>query len=582
VLSTDVNIPKVLSVAPNEYAQNISDVSSRQDFIDLALALSAAYKNVSVSSDTDYVKNSQRLLNAIQRQPLELGFECAPDTFGVLIGGPFKITNDGKSDGFEQTPVRYAFTADIAVPGWWSQISIKARYFWIDDKGEVPQAPFEDIHGSAAWSGATPPGEDTTSVTLPSDPDAITAAVGYLNDRQARVPQIEINTSGVEGLNYTLQATTQPAGLIPPPSTTQPTAAEQTLLIRGSDLWRNPRVYVGSHLADSVDVLPDMHGLLAHFKTFPYPATQPTAAGDQENLTVITTFGADAIYKYVTVLPPNGTVAAPKTNATFATLNNNYIVDCNPPAIPPAVPPPPVPVYQQVQGPGDLTFNLDKTSTPALGAADLRLYAKMHNSPYTQWMRIDSPTTPVLYPPNQVVYKLTATDFHAVSAALPPGGPWALDLDLRAPGANPTMPEQSILTGSPQAVAFFFKASDRYLDLLANVTTTVAKNGTITGGIQIKVPDPNDPRMLAYPGLAAALQGSAPVKVLLTDTRGTSIETTGAPHGSTLDVGSVGTDNSTIANLNYSVAVEVPTGGGKTIDVPVDPLKYTVHLSQAP
>jgi hypothetical protein len=47
------------------------------------------------------------------------------------------------------------------------------------------------------------------------------------------------------------------------------TNGDQTLLIRGRELWRNPAVIVGSTPADAVDLLPDMRGLIAHFKSVP-------------------------------------------------------------------------------------------------------------------------------------------------------------------------------------------------------------------------------------------------------------------------------------------------------------------------
>jgi hypothetical protein len=335
----ELNQPKILNVTPLEYDQNISDISTREDFLELSLALSAAFKGASLSNESTYLRNSQRLLNAIKRQPLELGFECAPDMFGVLVGPKYTIESDG-NPRFTQTPVRYSFTAEIAVPGWWSSVDIQARYVWIDDNG-LKVHPMSA--GTPAWEfasdttfavtdrdeeekGVTPGSGSTTQpaiekkndsnndcvrVNLPGDPAMISAFIGYYNDRLARVPQIEINSDGAEGQDYAIQATTRISGdAAAHNATTQISVAdgalpEQTLLIRGKDLWRNPKVFVGSNQADTVDVLPDMHGLLAHFKSFPFPATtQPSEVS--EDLTVVTTFGTDALYRYVRILPPAG------------------------------------------------------------------------------------------------------------------------------------------------------------------------------------------------------------------------------------------------------------------------------------
>jgi hypothetical protein len=277
-IQSNLDEPRVVSVQPSEYAQNISDVSRSENFLDLAATIGATLKTVSIRDQIQYLNESQQLLNAIKRQPLEIGFEDGMGVLGVLTGGPYGIDNQKVS--FNQVPTRYSVNAEIAVPGWWSKVRIHARYMWVGDL-DWSAKPFDD--GKPAWKPTVDPTaeaakepktetkkeptdvDDSMTVNLPSDPETITAAIGFFNDRQARAPRIAYSETPAEETGYLLQATAPGA-----------TGVDQTLVIEGTDLWRNPAIFVGPRRADSVDVLPDMEGLVAHFSSFPYTTTQPS------------------------------------------------------------------------------------------------------------------------------------------------------------------------------------------------------------------------------------------------------------------------------------------------------------------
>jgi len=125
------------------------------------------------------------------------------------------------------------------------------------------------------------------------------------------------------------------SGIRPRPTITYPGHTEkqflqagenQTLLIRGNDLWRSPQVFVGSQKATSIDVLSDMKGLLAHFTNVYYPG-DPQAkpkGGLPVDLRVITSFDEDVVEDVVTILP-----AGKEREEKSATLLTPYIDDQN-------------------------------------------------------------------------------------------------------------------------------------------------------------------------------------------------------------------------------------------------------------
>jgi hypothetical protein len=84
----------------------------------------------------------------------------------------------------------------------------------------------------------------------------------------------------------------------PKPTYTLTAGQEGELLIRGTELWRNPQVFVGSQRADQVTVLANMDSLHAQFRKVKWPS------GPKENLTVITSYGTAVLDNAIEILPP--------------------------------------------------------------------------------------------------------------------------------------------------------------------------------------------------------------------------------------------------------------------------------------
>jgi hypothetical protein len=538
---SNLDEPRVISVQPSEYAQNISDVSRNEDFLDLAATIGAALKTVSIQDQIQYLNESQQLLNAIKRQPLEIGFEDGLGVLGVLIGGPYGIDNQKVS--FNQVPTRYSVNAEIAVPGWWSKVRIRARYMWVGDLNWSAK-PFDD--GKPAWEPTTRVTDvnDSMIVNLPSDPQTITAAIGFFNDRLARAPRITYSESPAEETGYLLQATASGS-----------TGADQTLVIEGTDLWRNPAVFVGARRADSVDVLPDMKGLVAHFSSFPYTTTQPSQES-REDLRVITTFGTDSLYQVVRILPP----PAAATSA-FASLTQHYIMD---------------------NTTGNITFALNKSLVPPTGLTGLTLYMRYHGGPVSEWQSISG--TPA-YSATQIQYTLNSSTALNSDNKLPSGTTArAYDIDLRL-SSDPTQPDKSILTGGPQTVLLCSSANDRSVTLSPTpAPLTVDSTGKFSAPIVLTNPVTSPLLVVSYPGFTAAASASpTSITIKLAQQGGPTILLPAAINGQNITAaGPVPADIvKTLSKTqnSYSVTIVYTESDGSTQEIPTNPATLTLTPS---
>jgi len=168
------------------------------------------------------------------------------------------------------------------VPAWRRKLQLKGKYHW-GNAGVT-----HDL-----WKkGALGAGELLT-IDLPSDPAALTRGLLSLDGTQRRTPSIEPRwDDDPSHRQLLLTAANTP----------------QTLVIRGTDLWRNPDVFVGSQRAKSIEIMPDMLGIVA---TFDKVETPPHLGKDypQADLTVVTSGGISTLRNGVTIMP---CIEAPK------------------------------------------------------------------------------------------------------------------------------------------------------------------------------------------------------------------------------------------------------------------------------
>lgn len=428
------NSSYVDSIDPQMYAQNISDVSSQVSLQQLALAVNAAIaKPASLSETMVLTHQSEQLLQAIKRTPLAMGFANGTN-FGWFLGPAFGI-KDGNAT-FTQVPTRQSFSVSIVVPAWIGHLTITGTRAWIDSDGK--------FGGSQILS--------TNDVALPGDMDALISAIQGRTERPAPV----VDLSG-----QNLQVTTN----------------EQTLLIRGNELWRNPAVFIGSTPAYTVDLLPDMRGLLAHFKTIS-PGNEGKA-----DLTVVTSFGADSLDNAITIASPSASV----TNIPpSAKLISSFAANST------------VPNAQQ------LVFSL--TAIPAAFAGfSTNIYIgdgpgkwqALADSDY----KLDSNRTSVTIPVSIVTVPPTVAPTT-----------YKVDLGLRL---TPTATPSSLFGGSNQPSFLYFPVKDQEKPVVTSVTVDYTA-GVTQPPIQMS-PAPNVTKAnlyQAYPGLQQSLTTATAVLIL--------------------------------------------------------------------
>jgi hypothetical protein len=226
----------------------------------------------SLGFDTAYMKHTQRIFDTIKRQPLLVGFANGDTDFGWIFGPKFGFDEDGHLV-WSHTPIQYSVQASVVVPGWWSQLKLDATSCWLSaDKAEPMNCRTTDA--------------TSFTVKLPADYSAITRALlaqkGQLLNQPSILPRWDANASR--------QRITVKQG------------KDETILIRGRNLWRNPKVLLGSQTADQVEILPDMAGLIASFKNIHMPDS--SLPGPQlVDLSVVTSGGMSVLRDGVQILP---------------------------------------------------------------------------------------------------------------------------------------------------------------------------------------------------------------------------------------------------------------------------------------
>lgn len=256
---------------PTESVQRVSEVLSRREASEFALALQTVTGAASLNAMLDYMRVNDALFHALRRQPLVVGYSGgfkgvsqteATASFGWVIGPRYEIRNEGRnqSAGFRHVPVQNSVAALISVPPDVDHVILKIRKCWKPENEN--------------WDGDTEgkqckDGQDI-KVSLPGTEQRAFQLLG--DDRFG--PSI----SPVENQHrYRVSA-----------------GDNATLLIRGEQLWRNTMVLLGGQRADRVTVLPDMRGILASFDRIAQPGQSGTS-GNELELRVITSEGSRSV-----------------------------------------------------------------------------------------------------------------------------------------------------------------------------------------------------------------------------------------------------------------------------------------------
>ncbi|HYD55485.1 MAG TPA: hypothetical protein VEB41_01115 [Burkholderiales bacterium] len=462
VLKSDQQ-PWIANIEPKEYAQNISDVSSRENLRNLMLGLGAtASKGASLEAFVQSIQDSQALLHAIQRQPLAISVSNAQNVFGWLLGPKYAIRN-GQAV-FVHSPVRHTFTVSAVVPSWWSRVGLKAEGVWIDENGQLAETfePWSANPGKASLADknagfpADRPKSPLVNVELPSTVNGFSTTLFAAHGLTLREPRIN-----------TAELSFRPESSF----VMQEGAGAQSIRIRGRELWRNPDVFVGGQRADVVEVMPDMNGLVATFNAIRVPARPVNL-----DLAVVTSFGEDVLPSAISVLP------ARQRESRFARLASRQFDTRNPVVV----------------------FDTTPTDVPR-GYAELRLRLRpiVADSPWVDLAAAPTWTTTgrlEFRATEEEVKKLvTAVGARVVAELLP-------DLRMRTtPGADPF----SVLAAEPVPMAFVPNPAKAQLKLATKTLEYLPNGAPKPDQIQLSLPDGvelNDFQR-AYLDLEAAMAG---------------------------------------------------------------------------
>ncbi len=293
--------PFIYTVEPKEYAQNISDQSTREFMLSLALSAAATDPNSGTQTavDLEYFKNTVALQEAVKRRPLITGFIKSEHECGWLFGPRFELPDrPGKGRigdlNFTHIPAQHTVQASIALPAWWSSVTISVSNYW------------ENGYSQKVWGGES------------RRPWYFWPEVGENKWRACR--GIETNKYEI-GLPANYSALTRmlleedtgdsPRPLIYPPSNFSTNNVDHFyaevdadnachLILQGENLWRNPKVFING-LATEVETLPDMKSLLVKLDKLPVPVVANTNKPAFADLFLVTSDGSDHIEKAVKI-----------------------------------------------------------------------------------------------------------------------------------------------------------------------------------------------------------------------------------------------------------------------------------------
>jgi len=244
------------SATPKDSVQRISRVAATRNTLELAAALSALTGAASLDAATAFIRDNQRLMQSILREPLVVGYTEGGDDpkdtyertfkknkarFGWLIGPRFGLQPKAfmrrEAINMDHRPIQNAHAAAISIPGWSRRAKVTVTTCWKSK---------QSIQG--------------TSSNRCQAPDIL--------DRRDHYIELP---SRIEAIHDLLIARSNPAtiGLTEYEVVAGEPAA---LLIRGTNLWRSTEVTLGAQTADEIRVLPDMAGIIARFKPVQEPA----------------------------------------------------------------------------------------------------------------------------------------------------------------------------------------------------------------------------------------------------------------------------------------------------------------------
>ncbi len=274
------------AVTPTDEAQRISTLqrAARAMQLSLGLAATVPQSGLNLTGSVNYLKAASGSIDALERVPRVIGFAGRDPAvtngvegaaFGWLFGPEVSVDSKAKQLALRQTAMDRIVTTDLSVPAWWPRMRLAVETTWA---GKLAHLKFAD---GASLNRKEGSGEDggigkstDIVVNLPRNMADLDGFTSLLFDRLGYGQQVQTRIDHVE------------------PSTIRNCGDNVPLLIQGSELWREPRVFLAGIAAKDgeYNVLPDMGGVVAQFDLRTL-AGQISGGNETRTLTVWTRIG---------------------------------------------------------------------------------------------------------------------------------------------------------------------------------------------------------------------------------------------------------------------------------------------------
>jgi hypothetical protein len=221
------------SVNPKQSVERISDVVAQEVANLIGLKMDVSGGETTGALGTDVKRSLSALTHAIRRKPIIVGYadrkrqQDANEeaVFGWLIGPRFQADQT-----YRHVPVQNALSALVSLPAGWPYVKIKVNTSWLREDGS------EDKHQSYHYH-----------IRLPGDFEKLTTSLRERGVRTRFGTGPEIDEHNLDDITLRI-------------------GDEASILIPGRNLWRSTVVTVGAQPSHMITVLPNMEGIIAHFK----------------------------------------------------------------------------------------------------------------------------------------------------------------------------------------------------------------------------------------------------------------------------------------------------------------------------
>jgi len=253
----------VYAASPLEKSQRLSTHAQTARSAELALSIAAnlATQGISGKGDMEMIRQSAGIAEGFENQPIVVGFaERIPlreqevrdaDPFnkndyeapqaGWVFGPEVRLNPEKSQLQLVQRFASHEVSVDLSVPGWWPYVHVTLETAWIGNLHNTGRPIRLEEEAGQGFH------REEFRIRLPlnmADLDGLTAIIA-LKTVGAYLPTIAIQHVD--------------------PFFISACSKQVDILIKGANVWRGTRVFLGGIEADSVAILPDMEGIAAHF-----------------------------------------------------------------------------------------------------------------------------------------------------------------------------------------------------------------------------------------------------------------------------------------------------------------------------